>query len=50
MMVFFDKWVEEDVVKLTQVNKQPTKEDKKDTKFFLYHRCVHHPTADCGTL
>jgi hypothetical protein len=38
------------VVKLTHVNKQPTKESKKDPKFFLYHRYGHHTMADCRTL
>ena len=45
MMLIFHKWVKDDVVKLTHVNKQPTKEGKKDPKFCLYHRYVHHPAA-----
>ena len=45
-MVISDKWVNDDVIKLTKVNKQPTREDKEDPKFCRYHRYVHHPTAD----
>ncbi len=50
MMVIFYKWVNDDVIKLTKVNKQPTREDKENPKFYRYHRCVHHPTADCQTF
>ncbi len=38
------------MVKLTHVNKQHTKEGKKDPKFCLYHRYMHHPTSDCQML
>ena len=45
-MVISDKWANDDVIKLTKVNKQPTREDKEDPEFCRYHRYVHHPTAD----
>uniref|UniRef100_A0A2N9ERP7 Integrase catalytic domain-containing protein n=1 Tax=Fagus sylvatica TaxID=28930 RepID=A0A2N9ERP7_FAGSY len=47
MMVIFDKWVKDEVIKLPQINKPPTEEEKRDPKFCRYHRYVHHPTADC---
>ena len=50
MMAIFDKWVKDEVIKLPQVTKQPTAEEKKDLKYFHYHRYVHHPTVDCCTL
>ena len=50
MMVIFNKWVKDDVIKLPQVSKQPTTEEKKDPKYCRYHRDVHHPTEDCRTL
>ena len=45
-MVISDKWANDDVIKLTKVNKQPTREDKEDPKFCHYNRYVHHSTAD----
>uniref|UniRef100_A0A2N9HGT5 Reverse transcriptase domain-containing protein n=1 Tax=Fagus sylvatica TaxID=28930 RepID=A0A2N9HGT5_FAGSY len=50
MMAIFDKWVKYEVIKLPQVTKQPTVEEKKDPKYCRYHRYVHHPTIDCQTL
>uniref|UniRef100_A0A2N9JB12 RNA-directed DNA polymerase n=1 Tax=Fagus sylvatica TaxID=28930 RepID=A0A2N9JB12_FAGSY len=50
MMVIFDKWVKDEVIKLPQINKPPTEEEKRDPKFCRYHRYVHHPTADCRSL
>jgi prophage antirepressor-like protein len=50
MMAIFDKWVKYEVIKLPQVTKQPTIEEKKDPKYCRYHRYVHHPTIDCRTL
>jgi hypothetical protein len=45
-MVIPSKWVNDDMIKFTKVNKQPTREDKEDLEFCCYHRYVHHPTAD----
>ena len=50
MMVIFDKWVKDEVIKLPQIGKAPTEEEKRDPKFCRYHRYVHHPTADCRSL
>jgi hypothetical protein len=50
MMVIFDKWVKDEVIKLPQVSKPPTEEEKRDLKFCRYHRYVHHPIADCRSL
>ena len=50
MMAIFDKWVKDEVIKLPQVTRQPTAEEKKDPKYCRYHRYVHHPTVDCRTL
>uniref|UniRef100_A0A2N9I8L2 RNA-directed DNA polymerase n=1 Tax=Fagus sylvatica TaxID=28930 RepID=A0A2N9I8L2_FAGSY len=50
MMVIFDKWVKDEVIKLPQINKPPTEEEKRDPKFCRYHRYVHHPTTDSRSL
>ena len=50
MMAIFDKWVQDEVIKLPKIAKQPTTEEKKDLKYCHYHRYVHHPTVDCRTL
>uniref|UniRef100_A0A2N9FNQ7 Integrase catalytic domain-containing protein n=1 Tax=Fagus sylvatica TaxID=28930 RepID=A0A2N9FNQ7_FAGSY len=38
MMVIFDKWVKDEVIKLPQINKPPTEEENRDPKFCRYHR------------
>jgi hypothetical protein len=50
MMAIFDKWVKDEVIKLPQITKQPTAEEKKDPKYCRYHRYMYHPTVDCQTL
>jgi hypothetical protein len=50
MMFIFDKWVKDEVIKLSQINKPPTEKEKRDPKFCRYHRYVHHPTADYRSL
>ena len=50
MMAIFDKWVQDQVIKLPKTTKQPTTEEQKDLKYCRYHRFVHHPTVDCRTL
>ena len=50
MMVIFNKWVKDEVIKLPQISKPPTEEEKRDPKFCCYHRYVHHPTANCRSL
>uniref|UniRef100_A0A2N9EHJ1 Integrase catalytic domain-containing protein n=1 Tax=Fagus sylvatica TaxID=28930 RepID=A0A2N9EHJ1_FAGSY len=50
MMVIFDKWVQDQVIKLPKINKQPIAEKQKDPKYYRYHRYVNHPTVDCRTL
>jgi hypothetical protein len=50
MMAIFDKWVQDQVIKLPKISKQPTTEEQKDPKYCRYHRYVNHPTVDCRTL
>ena len=50
MMAIFDKWVQDQVIKLPKISKQPTAEEQKDLKYCRYHRYVNHPTVDCRTL
>ena len=38
------------MIKLLQVSKQPTKEEKKDPKLCRYHRYVHLSTVDCRSI
>uniref|UniRef100_A0A2N9GLF3 Integrase catalytic domain-containing protein n=1 Tax=Fagus sylvatica TaxID=28930 RepID=A0A2N9GLF3_FAGSY len=50
MMAIFDKWVQDQVIKLPKISKQPTPEEQKDPKYCRYHRYVNHSTVDCRTL
>jgi hypothetical protein len=50
MMAIFDKRVQDQVIKLPKITKQPTAEEQKDPKYCHYYRYVHHPTVDCRTL
>jgi hypothetical protein len=50
MMAIFDKWVQDQVIKLPKITKQPTAEEQKDPKYCRYHRYVHHPMVDYRTL
>ena len=49
-MAIFDKWVQDQVIKLPKINKQPTPEEQKDPKYCRYHRYVNHSTVDYRTL
>uniref|UniRef100_A0A2N9IIT4 RNA-directed DNA polymerase n=1 Tax=Fagus sylvatica TaxID=28930 RepID=A0A2N9IIT4_FAGSY len=40
MMAIFDKWVQDQVIKLPKISKQPTPEEQKDPKYCRYHRYV----------
>jgi hypothetical protein len=50
IMAILDKWVADGIVKLPEVSKKATEEDKKNPKFCYFHQYVHHSTADCWTL
>ena len=49
-MAILDKWVADGIIKLPEVSKKATEEDKKNPKFCYFHQYVHHSTADCWTL
>uniref|UniRef100_A0A2N9G179 Reverse transcriptase domain-containing protein n=1 Tax=Fagus sylvatica TaxID=28930 RepID=A0A2N9G179_FAGSY len=38
MMAIFDKWVQDQVIKLPKISKQPTAEEQKNPKYCRYHR------------
>ena len=50
IMAILNKWVADGIVKLPEVSKKVTEEDKKNPKFCYFHQYVHHSTADCWTL
>jgi hypothetical protein len=50
MMAILNKWVADGIVKLPEISKKVTEEDKKNPKFCYFHQYVHHSTADCWTL
>ena len=50
MMAIFDKWVQDQVIKLPKITKKTTAEKQKDPKYCRYHRYVHHPMVDYRTL
>ena len=41
-----DRWIDR-VVKLYKIDREPTEEDKKHSRFYCYHGYVHHPTVEC---
>uniref|UniRef100_A0A2N9IFM6 Retrotransposon gag domain-containing protein n=1 Tax=Fagus sylvatica TaxID=28930 RepID=A0A2N9IFM6_FAGSY len=41
MMAIFDKWVQDQVIKLPKISKQPTAEEQKNPKYCRYHRYKH---------
>ena len=49
-MAILNKWVENSIVKLSEISKKVIEEDKKNPKFCYFHQYVHHSTADCWTL
>ena len=49
-MAILDKWVADGIIKLPEISKKATEEDKKNPKFCYFHQYVHHSTADCWTL
>jgi hypothetical protein len=50
IMAILDKWIADGIIKLPEVSKKATEEDKKNPKFCYFHQYVHHSTADCWTL
>uniref|UniRef100_A0A2N9J026 Retrotransposon gag domain-containing protein n=1 Tax=Fagus sylvatica TaxID=28930 RepID=A0A2N9J026_FAGSY len=50
MMAILNKWVADGIIKLPEVSKKATEEDKKNPKFCYFHQYVHHSIADCWTL
>jgi hypothetical protein len=49
-MAILDKWVVDVIIKLPEISKKATEEDKKNPKFCYFHQYVHHSTADCWTF
>ena len=47
LSVILDRWIADGVVKLYKIDREPTEEDKKHSRFCRYHRYVHHPTIEC---
>nr|POF16187.1 hypothetical protein CFP56_24214 [Quercus suber] len=47
LSVILDRWIADGVVKLYKIDREPTEEDKKHSRFCCYHRYVHHPTLEC---
>nr|POE91661.1 hypothetical protein CFP56_18611 [Quercus suber] len=47
LSVILNRWIADGVVKLYKIDRKPTKEDKKHSCFYRYHRYVHHPTVEC---
>uniref|UniRef100_A0A2N9IRS3 RNA-directed DNA polymerase n=1 Tax=Fagus sylvatica TaxID=28930 RepID=A0A2N9IRS3_FAGSY len=43
MMAIFDKWVQDQVIKLPKISKQPTAEEQKDPKYCRYHKIRESP-------
>ena len=47
LSVILDPWIVDGVVKLYKIDRKPTEEDKKHSRFCRYHRYVHLPTVEC---
>ena len=39
-------WIEDGGLKLRSIERQPTPEEKKDPKYYLFHRTVGHSTSN----
>uniref|UniRef100_A0A2N9HQH6 Aspartic peptidase DDI1-type domain-containing protein n=1 Tax=Fagus sylvatica TaxID=28930 RepID=A0A2N9HQH6_FAGSY len=50
MHAIIDKWIADGFLRLPNVSKEPTEDDKKHARFCRYHRYVHHPTSECFSL
>ena len=45
-----DKWIVDGIFKPNQVSREPTDEERKDSRFFRLHNYMQHPTAECWAL
>ena len=45
-----DKWIANGIFKPDQVSREPTEEERRDSRFYLLHNYVQHPTAECLAL
>ena len=41
------KWVEDGIIKLPAVEREPTKKETQSLKYCIYHRTGRHATKDC---
>jgi len=48
--VLLDKWTADGVFKPNQVSREPTEEERKDSRFCRLHNYVQHPTVECWAL
>ena len=48
--VLLDKWIADRIFKPNQVSREPTEEERRDTRFCRLHNYVQHPTAECWEL
>ena len=47
LSIILDRWLANGMVKLYKIDREPTEEDKKHSRFCRYHRYVHHLTVEC---
>ena len=47
LSVILDRWIANGVIKLYKIDREPTEEDKKHSRFCRYNIYAHHPTAEC---
>ena len=50
MIAILNRWVVYGIIKLLEAREQVTEEEKKNPKYYHFHRYVRHSTADCWTL
>ena len=48
--VLLGKWIEDGVFKPNQVSREPTEEERRDSRFCGLHNYVQHPIAECWVL
>ena len=47
LSVILDRWIANEVIKLYKIDREPTEEDNKHSRFCRYNIDVHHPTVEC---
>ena len=45
--VLLEKWIADEIFKPNQVSREPTEDERRDSRFCRLHNYVQHPIAEC---